>query len=95
MCSERDWGSVAHERPVDRPGICCCSAPELIQIILRRVQILSFDDFHGGPTWRGQREFGACFVTSGCTGGVGAPMRELARLGRRAQSEPAQQLAES
>jgi hypothetical protein len=45
MCSERDLVSAARERPVDRPGICHCSAPESIQVVLRRVQILSFDDF--------------------------------------------------
>jgi hypothetical protein len=44
MCSERDWGSAERERPVDRPGTCWCSAPESIQVILRRIQILSFDD---------------------------------------------------
>ena len=45
MCSERDLISAARERPVDRPGICHCSAPESIQVALRRIQILSFDDF--------------------------------------------------
>jgi hypothetical protein len=43
MCSERYWGSAARERPVDRLGICCCSAPESIQVVLKRIQILSFD----------------------------------------------------
>lgn len=45
MCSERDLVSGMRERPVDRPGICYCSVPESVQVVLRRVQILSFDDF--------------------------------------------------
>lgn len=45
MCSERDFGSATRERPVDRPGICYCSVPESIQVVLRRIQIPSFDDF--------------------------------------------------
>ena len=45
MCTERDSGSAARERPVDRPGICHCSVPESIQVVRRRIQILSFDDF--------------------------------------------------
>jgi hypothetical protein len=45
MCSERDLGSAPHERPVDRPKICHCSVPESIQVVLRRIQILTFDDF--------------------------------------------------
>jgi hypothetical protein len=44
MCSERDLGSAARERPVDRPKICYCSVPESVQIVLRRIQILSCDD---------------------------------------------------
>ena len=45
MCSERDLVSAARERPVDRPRLCHCSVPESIQVVLRRIQILSFDDF--------------------------------------------------
>jgi hypothetical protein len=45
MCSEQDLVTAMRERPVDRPGICHCSVPESVQIVLRRVQILSFDDF--------------------------------------------------
>jgi hypothetical protein len=44
MCSERDFGSATRERPVDRPGICYCSVPESIQVVLRKVRILSFED---------------------------------------------------
>lgn len=45
MCSERDFAWAARERPVDRPGICCCSVPESIRVVLNKGQILSFDDF--------------------------------------------------
>lgn len=50
MCTERDAGSAARERPVDRPGICCCSVPESVQVVLRRIQILSFDPCTIGVT---------------------------------------------
>lgn len=45
MCTERDVGLAARERPVDRPRICYCAVPESIQAVLRRILILSFDDF--------------------------------------------------
>ena len=45
MCSELDLGSAARERPVDHPRSCRCSVPESIQIVVRRIQILSFEDF--------------------------------------------------
>ena len=45
MCSERDLISAIRERPVDRPEICHCPVPESIQVLMRRIQILSFDDF--------------------------------------------------
>ena len=62
MCSERDFGSATRERPVDRPGICYCSVPESIQVVLRRIQILSFDDFTKVAIWRGQCHLGRCLL---------------------------------
>jgi hypothetical protein len=47
MCSERDLKAVLREGPVDRQGVCYCSVPESVQVILRKVQILSFDDRKG------------------------------------------------
>jgi hypothetical protein len=48
MCLERNFGSAC-ERPVDKPATCHCSVPESVQVVLRRIQILSFD-----PPWREQ-----------------------------------------
>ena len=44
MCFERDSISATRERPVDQPKSCQCSIPESIQIVARRIQMLSFDD---------------------------------------------------
>ena len=50
MCSERDLGAAFREGPVDRQEICYCSVPEAVQVVLRKVQILSFADPRGvGP----------------------------------------------
>ena len=48
MCSERALGCASRERPVDQWEICNCSAPESFQVILRRIQILSFEASTGG-----------------------------------------------
>jgi hypothetical protein len=47
MCSERDLRSTIREGPVDRQGICYCSVPESIQVVLRKIRILSFEDSSG------------------------------------------------
>lgn len=47
MCSERDVRAALREGPVDRRGVCCCSVPDSVQVILRKVEILSFDDPKG------------------------------------------------
>ena len=50
MCSERSLGSAYSERPVDRLEPCYCPVPELVQAILKRIQILSFEASIGvGP----------------------------------------------
>ncbi len=50
MCSERSLGSASRERPVDRPETCCCRVPESVQVILKRIEMLSFADYtEGGP----------------------------------------------
>jgi hypothetical protein len=50
MCSERGLGSASRERPVDRPETCYCPVPESVQVILKRIQMLSFADCtEGGP----------------------------------------------
>jgi hypothetical protein len=50
MCSERGLGSASSERPVDRLQTCCCPVPESVQVILKRIQILSFEASMGvGP----------------------------------------------
>ncbi len=43
MCSERGLGSASSERPVDRLDTCYCPVPESVQVILKRIQILSFE----------------------------------------------------
>lgn len=43
MCSERGLGSAACERPVDRPKTYYCPVPESVEVILKRIQILSFE----------------------------------------------------
>jgi hypothetical protein len=43
MCSERSLGSAYSERPVDRLEPCYCPVPESVQVILKRIQILSFE----------------------------------------------------
>ena len=48
MCSERHVGLPSGERPVDRPEACYCLLPELVQMTLKRIQILSFEVFTGG-----------------------------------------------
>ena len=48
MCSERGLGSVSRERPVDQWAICYCPVPESFRVILRRIQILSFEASAGG-----------------------------------------------
>jgi len=48
MCSERGLGSASRERPVDRWAICYYPVPESFQVILRRIQILSFEASTGG-----------------------------------------------
>jgi hypothetical protein len=47
MCSERDLGRSLREGPVDRAGVCHCSMPESVQVVLRKIQILSFDNSAG------------------------------------------------
>jgi hypothetical protein len=50
MCSERGLGSAYSERPVDRLEPCYCPVPESVQVILKRIQILSFEASIGvGP----------------------------------------------
>jgi hypothetical protein len=50
MCSERSLGSASRERPVDRLETCYCPVPESVQVILKRIQILSFEASMGvGP----------------------------------------------
>jgi hypothetical protein len=50
MCSERSLGSAYSERPVDRLEPCYCPVPESVQVILKRIQILSFEASMGvGP----------------------------------------------
>jgi len=50
MCSERSFGSASSERPVDRLETCYCPVPESVQVILKRIQILSFEASIGvGP----------------------------------------------
>lgn len=48
MCFERGLGSASRERPVDRPEPCYCLVPESVQVILERIQILSFEASTGG-----------------------------------------------
>ena len=43
MCSERGLRSASSERPVDRSETCYCPVPESVQVILKRIQILSFE----------------------------------------------------
>lgn len=47
MCSERDLRSALREGPVDRQGTCYCSLPETVRVVLRKVEILSFDEHTG------------------------------------------------
>ena len=50
MCSERSLGSASRERPVDQLESCYCPVPESVQVILKRIQILSFEASIGvGP----------------------------------------------
>jgi len=50
MCSERGLGSASSERPVDRFETCYCPVPGSVQLILKRIQILSFEGSIGvGP----------------------------------------------
>ena len=44
MCSERDFRCALREGPVDRDRVCYCSVPEAVQVVVRKVQILSFDE---------------------------------------------------
>lgn len=55
MCSERSLGSASRERPVDGPETCCCLVPDSVQVILKRIQILSFDASRGGGPETGKR----------------------------------------
>jgi hypothetical protein len=43
MWSERGLGSASSERPVDRLETCYCAVPGPVQVILKRIQILSFE----------------------------------------------------
>jgi hypothetical protein len=47
MCSERDLRSALREGPVDRKGVCYCSVPEAVQVLIKKIQILSFDESTG------------------------------------------------
>jgi len=50
MWSERSLGSASSERPVDQLESCYCPVPESVQVILKRIQILSFEASIGvGP----------------------------------------------
>lgn len=50
MFSERSFGSASSERPVDQLESCYCPVPESVQVILKRIQILSFEASLGiGP----------------------------------------------
>ena len=50
MCSERGLSSATSERPVDRLQTCYCPVPESVHVILKRIQILSFEASMGvGP----------------------------------------------
>ena len=50
MCYERGLGSASSEGPVDRLEPCYCPVPESVQVILKRIQILSFEASIGvGP----------------------------------------------
>lgn len=55
MCSERDLVGSIRERPVD-PGICHCSLPKSIRVVVRRIQILSIDACITGGTRSGSIE---------------------------------------
>jgi len=48
MCSERGLGSASRERPVDRPKTYYCPVPESVEVILKTIQILSFEASTGG-----------------------------------------------
>ncbi len=48
MCSERGPGPASRERPVDQPETCYCPVPESVAVILKRIQILSFEPSTGG-----------------------------------------------
>lgn len=43
MCSERALRSGLRDGPVDSLRVCHCSLPESVQVILGKIQILSFD----------------------------------------------------
>jgi len=50
MWSERSLGSASSERPVDQLESCYCPVPGSVQLILKRIQILSFEASIGvGP----------------------------------------------
>jgi len=50
MWSERSLGSASSERPVDQLESCYCPVPGSVQVILKRIQILSFEASMGvGP----------------------------------------------
>lgn len=55
MCSERSLGSASRERPVDRPETCHCTVPDSVQVLLRRIQIISFEASRGGGPDTGKR----------------------------------------
>ena len=48
MCSERGLGSACRERSVHRPETCCCPVPQSVEVIIKRIQILSFEPSTGG-----------------------------------------------
>jgi len=50
MCSERSFGSASSERPVDQLESCYCPVPESVHVILKRIQILSFEASMGVGT---------------------------------------------
>ena len=94
MCSERDLGNTARERPVDRPGMCHCSVPESIQVVLRRIQILSFDDFTTvGPSAGNITSVNAPSRCDG--GGIEVTYARAYDIRRHAVLESAQRLSES
>jgi len=62
MCSERGPSSAFRERPVDRRERCYCSVPESVQVILRKIQILSFESPAGGGSNAVKRSSFTCFV---------------------------------